>query len=200
MNTLQFRRIAVPKTAVLIPASAPAPTPAPVPAPAPIPVDDDAVDAIIETDPSIPKGAAYPKLTPTFLLAGRAVFTVSNPKGDHYTFRIKKTESEWPKGSGKMQTTYFVTVKAPGGKYPYAYIGMLNTTTGGIKCTAQSIYTPGSREYDVAVWACQAVIQMKFIPEGYKIEHAGKCGKCGRELTDPLSIERGIGPDCWETL
>jgi hypothetical protein len=26
----------------------------------------------------------------------------------------------------------------------------------------------------------------------------GSCGCCGRELTDPQSIERGIGPICWE--
>jgi hypothetical protein len=26
----------------------------------------------------------------------------------------------------------------------------------------------------------------------------GSCGCCGRELTDPESIERGIGPICWE--
>jgi hypothetical protein len=25
-----------------------------------------------------------------------------------------------------------------------------------------------------------------------------RCGDCGRELTDPASIARGVGPDCWE--
>lgn len=24
-----------------------------------------------------------------------------------------------------------------------------------------------------------------------------KCQKCGRKLTDPESIERGYGPECW---
>lgn len=28
----------------------------------------------------------------------------------------------------------------------------------------------------------------------------GKCGCCGRRLTDPTSISRGIGPDCWARL
>jgi hypothetical protein len=27
-------------------------------------------------------------------------------------------------------------------------------------------------------------------------QHTGKCGRCGRKLTDPQSIARGIGPDC----
>ena len=26
------------------------------------------------------------------------------------------------------------------------------------------------------------------------------CGRCGRPLGDPVSVERGIGPDCWEQI
>lgn len=26
------------------------------------------------------------------------------------------------------------------------------------------------------------------------------CGKCHRPLTDPKSVERGFGPDCWERI
>ena len=26
------------------------------------------------------------------------------------------------------------------------------------------------------------------------------CANCGRPLVDPLSIDRGIGPDCWEAI
>jgi hypothetical protein len=26
------------------------------------------------------------------------------------------------------------------------------------------------------------------------------CANCGRPLTDPESIDRGIGPDCWQTI
>lgn len=27
-----------------------------------------------------------------------------------------------------------------------------------------------------------------------------KCQKCGRKLTDPDSMERGFGPECWESI
>jgi hypothetical protein len=28
----------------------------------------------------------------------------------------------------------------------------------------------------------------------------GKCGCCNRKLTDPTSLLRGIGPECWDNL
>jgi hypothetical protein len=27
---------------------------------------------------------------------------------------------------------------------------------------------------------------------------AGHCKHCGRPLSDPVSVERGVGPDCWQ--
>lgn len=32
--------------------------------------------------------------------------------------------------------------------------------------------------------------------EGYDIEVESKCGLCGRKLEDPISVKRGIGPEC----
>lgn len=198
---IEFKRITLPNAPQRLVRADETPAPAPIETPAHVAEADDVI--VVETPapaPSVPSGADYPSLSTKFLLAGRAVFTVTNPKGDHYTFRVKKADSEWPAGSGQMRSTYFVSIKASGHTYPYAYIGMLNTKNGGIKCTAKSAYLPNTTEYKVAAWACGAVIEQKFIPAGYKIEHAGRCGKCGKELTDPVSIERGIGPDCWESL
>lgn len=30
-----------------------------------------------------------------------------------------------------------------------------------------------------------------------ELTSAGRCRRCGRPLSDPVSIERGIGSDCW---
>lgn len=27
-----------------------------------------------------------------------------------------------------------------------------------------------------------------------------RCQKCGKKLTDPESIKRGYGPECWESI
>jgi hypothetical protein len=31
-----------------------------------------------------------------------------------------------------------------------------------------------------------------------KLVAVGRCKRCGRGLTDPTSVDRGIGPDCWQ--
>lgn len=33
-----------------------------------------------------------------------------------------------------------------------------------------------------------------------EVWHDGTCGRCGRDLTDPVSVARGIGPECWEKM
>ena len=194
-----FKSIAVPKNAKLVASVEPDELPAVVIAPETEHVCDDSC-APTDEDAPVVTGPHYPELSEKFLLAGRAVFTVSNPKGDHYTFKVRRVESEWPKFSGKMSTTYFVNAKVSGTDHPYGYIGILDTAKGTIKCTAKSEFLPGTKEYDVAAWACQSVLNSKMIPDGYHIEHAGRCGKCGRQLTDPESIQRGIGPECWSLM
>jgi hypothetical protein len=142
-------------------------------------------------------GRHLPKLSKKFLLAGRALYTVDNGSGEHYTFKVRLKKGEW---NGKPSETYFVQVKAPGGPWPYQYIGILNPDTGHIKCTSKSAFLPGTKEYDVAAWSTQVVIRGTMIPSNYDVRHAGKCGKCAKTLTDPESIERGIGPECWKKM
>ena len=34
--------------------------------------------------------------------------------------------------------------------------------------------------------------------EQISVWHEGSCSRCNRKLTTPQSIERGLGPTCWE--
>jgi len=170
-----FKRIAVPATPVV---TAPAPV-ADAPAAAPV-----------------AQSGKLPSLTKDFVFAGRAAFSVSNPKDEHYTFKVRGKDSVW---QGRKQRTYFLSVKASGGRFPYRYIGIVNAD-GTIKTTGKSDFLPDTKEYKVAAWALQAVIRGKLIPDGYQIRHLGKCGRCARTLSDPVSIDRGIGPECWSIM
>lgn len=172
-----FKRISVPATPV---------TPDPAPAAAVAPA----------AGASAPQSGKLPSLTKEFVFAGRAAFSVSNPKGEHYTFKVRGKDSVW---QGRKQRSYFLSVKASGGRFPYRYIGIVNAD-GSIKTTGKSDFLPETKEYKVAAWALQRVIRGGVIPDGYEIRHVGKCGRCGRTLTDPTSIDRGIGPECWSIM
>lgn len=131
-------------------------------------------------------------VTPDFLRAGKAIFTVSNPEGARYTYKV-----EAPK---EFRGEYFAAVlKGSDNERSYAYIGMIDAT-GRLRFTKGSKFRPDAIEARVLAWALGVVFGTKPIQARYAIEHAGRCGKCGRLLTTPESVRRGIGPECWERM
>lgn len=124
-----------------------------------------------------------------FIRAGRAVFTVENNKGDHYTFKVKAPKS--PQQT-MINPPLYVWVKT--GSQQYTYMGML--VDGHCVLTYKSKFTPNATCFKVFNWAVKHVDSNVKLPSGYDIHHEGKCGKCGRALTDPDSIKSGFGPTC----
>lgn len=134
-------------------------------------------------------------ITRDFLLAGRAEFTVSNPKGEHYTVKVAQPKNSDARG----QKPYFVSIKDsshPRAKWGYCYAGILNTHNNTVARTFKSVYDVNDLKFKVAAWAIKTVLENLPLPDGYSIKHVGKCGKCGKKLTDPESIDRGLGPVC----
>jgi hypothetical protein len=148
-------------------------------------------------------------LTKDFFLGGNATFTVENGKGTHYTFKVRKPKSDSP---------YFVSLMTgPDNENSFTYMGLLverpiieqvTGPNGGIatkdtgrkyptvKLTGKSKYTIDSQPVKVAQWAFNVVWNQKTLPVGYQIRHEGRCGCCGRKLTEPTSLDCGIGPEC----
>ena len=130
-----------------------------------------------------------------FVLAGRAVFTVANAGGKHYTFRVSHKEA-----SGTYAETWFVSLlTGPDNTSDFTYLGML-TDRGLVRLTAKSQYNDESQPVRVLRWALQIIWWAGNLPEGYSIHHEGRCGRCGRTLTTPESIEAGFGPECLEIM
>lgn len=140
-----------------------------------------------------------------FILAGNATFTVEIPeafqKGKaHYTFNVKKSEASerWPNES------WFITMlTGPDNTNDYTYLGLLLPTIGKVILTKKSQF-PGS-SYPVKLLtrllACLWEDSNNLFEDlGFKLHHEGSCGRCGRVLTTPESVERGIGPECWKIM
>lgn len=129
-----------------------------------------------------------------FLTAGQAIFTVDNGKGLHYTYRVEKaTERAQPKPN--LPPTWFVSLlTGPNNTNDYSYIGVLRNEQ--FVLTSKSRLPKDATAIKVITWAIGIIYGRNKLPEGYSIRHEGRCGKCGRPLTTPESIESGIGPVC----
>ena len=129
-----------------------------------------------------------------FIFAGKAIFTLrSVVSAKHYTYRIAKKEGEM---------LWFVSVlSAPGTERPFKYMCVIRQPDNGCfhwKITSKSKFKDDSPAYVAFDWFLRKVLDENEAGINAQAEfwHEGKCGRCGRPLTDPESIARGIGPIC----
>ena len=117
-----------------------------------------------------------------FMLAGNATITILNTiTGNRFTYKVKKHKDD----------LFFVKVLTS--PETYTFIGSIfknkfkHSTKSKISNEAQSVIVfnyvlshllSGTLNSCVEIW------------------HEGMCGRCGRALTVPESIESGIGPEC----
>jgi len=126
-----------------------------------------------------------------FMRGGKATFTVRSKKtGVRFTYKVTT-----PKGDA--HAVYFVRVLTGPDNYTnYKYIGYVRGGTfthGGAKAKAG----PDAPSVVAFAYTHKAANgSNETLPEALEFRHAGKCCCCGRKLTDPLSIELGIGPVC----
>jgi hypothetical protein len=122
-----------------------------------------------------------------FILAGNAIFTIRIDVGERITYRVRKPSSDKP---------HFVSVLfGPDNSRDYRFIGTIfdgDTFRINKKPGAFSADTVSVALFEM-VFSCLVDIG---IPPGVEIWHAGRCGRCGKLLTDPISIAAGIGPYC----
>jgi hypothetical protein len=125
-----------------------------------------------------------------FCFGGHAHFTLeSKATGQHYTFEISK------KVFGD-NVYWFVALLTNSDQY--TYIGKL-ISKATIQFTKKSRLTKDAPAVKALCWFLRA-LSAGVIPNSVVVYHSGKCGCCGRELTDPESIRCGIGPVCREKV
>jgi hypothetical protein len=137
-------------------------------------------------------------LTRNFFLGGKATFTVqNNSTGEHRTYKIRKPEPtpQWP------NPAWFVKVMhGTDNENHYRYVGKLNPTTGAVELTRASKFAEDSATVKSTRWVMGRVINQTQIPDCIDIRHSGRCGRCGKTLTEPKSLDCGLGPCCRKAL
>lgn len=125
-----------------------------------------------------------------FMLSGNAIFTVVSGKTQaRFTFKVsvsKKNEKFLYVGvlNGKDNSSDYA---------PMCYLDI----SAGLPILKRSSKTWISADAPCFI-AFQYVFFNVLIGREINVEvwHEGRCGRCGRLLTVPESIENGIGPEC----
>lgn len=134
-----------------------------------------------------------------FILAGNAYFTVRSAKtGVRYTFRVSlgncQTCSKQQACVCPRRPPYFVNLlTGPENTSDYSYLGMI--TNKQFRLTRASKMKMDSVPVKAFCWVLEHLVGSKLPPQT-EIWHEGRCGRCGRMLTVPESIEAGLGPEC----
>lgn len=135
-----------------------------------------------------------------FIFAGRSIFTlVSTKTRNRYTYKVNK----WERYNKEFwfSSVYFGN--------QYLYFAHFRKIEGRFSLTMappqKARYNPMNEEHNKSIrafkWYMMQVIDRRY-EMAAKVEfwHVGRCARCGKPLTDPESILRGIGPHCLKQM
>lgn len=122
-----------------------------------------------------------------FMFGGNARFTlVSKKTGGRKTYRVKKSDGDNP--------VYFVSLlTGPDNTSDFTYLGFAKYGQSGLIAGGKG--NPTHPAFIALNWALNKLGGGE-MPEQLEFWHEGRCARCARVLTDPASIERGLGPEC----
>ena len=124
----------------------------------------------------------------TFIWGGNAYFTLVSPTGTRFTYRVYVPKKMQGKG------IYWVKVlTGPQNTSDYTYIGSVSQTNG-YKFKAEHI-GPEATSVKAIGWMFGKLLKHEGLG-AVQFWHEGRCGRCGRKLTVPESIQNGVGPEC----
>jgi hypothetical protein len=121
----------------------------------------------------------------SFVKAGKAVFTILNEKtGKRFTYKVRK--------HNKSDNLYFVYVLTGNDNVSdYTYMGSIFGSQ--FRLTRNSRVSEKALSFIAFSWFMEHINNL---PEVIKVYHENRCGRCGRALTVPESVENGFGPEC----
>lgn len=127
----------------------------------------------------------------TFALAGNARLTVvSKATGNRFSYRLR--------ASSNGQVTFVGVLTGSDNESHYSYLGIIKDKQ--FRMTGKVRILPDAPCAKAFTFFWRHLCECNHVHDGLEVWHEGRCGRCGRTLTVPESIERGIGPDCAEAM
>lgn len=127
-----------------------------------------------------------------FILAGNATFTLKNvATGNRITYKVRQQLNE----DGSYSPHFVSVLTGANNQDDYTYLGCIFDEARYLHGRKSAI-KPDAKTAKTFRWFWGIISNGLSVPDGVEFWHEGKCGKCGRPLTVPHSIETGIGPVC----
>lgn len=127
---------------------------------------------------------------PTFVFGGKSIFTVLNTAtGNRFTYKLtrKKNIEE-----GKEDVIFVKVLSGSDNYSDYTFIGTIFGKKT-YKHSPKSYFGADCQSSKVIDWLVKNIDRL---PTQVEVWHEGKCGICGKKLTDTDSLRIGIGPKC----
>ncbi len=123
-----------------------------------------------------------------FALAGNARLTlVSKRTGTRFTFKIRQPQPDQP---------HFISLLTePDNERGYTFFATL-FSNGELRHSPRSRLLHDSPGPAAFRWFWRHLTTQNELHPQLEVWHEGRCGRCGRTLTVPESIENGLGPEC----
>ncbi len=129
-----------------------------------------------------------------YATAGNATLTLKSMKtSTRFTYKIQK-----PKEINQNSPVKFFVklLNGPDNHNNYQYMGCIYTNNS-YKLGKKSKITEIAPSHIAFNWFWNHVVKNKHLPDNQiEIWHEGNCCRCGRKLTVPNSVAKGIGPEC----
>lgn len=125
-----------------------------------------------------------------FALGGKSLITLqSGNTGVHFTYSIQRSAND--------NNLYFIKLlNGQDNTKDYTYIGCYYSDNSYFN-PAKKYKGADKMSWPPSLRAIEYFLRViDNVPDNLKVFHEGRCGVCGRRLTTPDSIERGIGPEC----
>lgn len=129
-----------------------------------------------------------PRAALEYMLAGHGKATLVGAE-TRYTYKFGKSEDS--------KLIFVKVLTGSNNETDYTYIGFINPhweMVAGRKGNA------AHGAFKALAWYVYKACNAPEVAAKAQFLHEGVCGKCGRTLTTPESIARGIGPVCWEMM
>ena len=137
-------------------------------------------------------------LIAAFLTSGRATGTLKSLKsGSHFTFKISANRND--------EHMFFVSLlTGSDNEHDYSYLGLLlrhpERGTLSFRVTGKSCAGNDAASVRGFRWMLAKLNRGEELSPQGEFHHEGRCGRCNRVLTEPESIETGLGPVCREKM